>query len=124
LELKFLFEFLTDSFSLLENSLEDYVVMTIIGVIAYVIAYRSVGKLYSYDLIDGRGAGYFFHWIIRFIVFVVIFYAAATAIRVYAWFHGLPDYKWLIIVGTAVGVIALIIVVRIILNRRERTINS
>lgn len=122
--MKFLFEYLTDSFSLLENPLDDYVVMAIIGVIAYAIAYSLVGKLYSCDLIDGRGAGHFLHWIIRLIVFVVIFYVAATAIRVYSWFHGLPDYKWLIIAGTVVGVAALIIVVKLMLNRRERAINS
>lgn len=118
--MKFLFEYLTDSFSLLENPLDDYFIMAIIGVIAYAIAYRLVGKLYSYDLIDGRGAGHFLHWFIRLIVFVVIFYAAATAIRVYTWFHGLPDYKWLIIVGTVVGVTALITGVRLFLNRRKR----
>ncbi len=118
--MKILFEYLIDSFSLLENPLDDYVIMAIIGVIAYLIAYSLVGKLYSYDLIDGRGAGHFLHWIIRFIVFVVIFYAAAIPIRVYTWFHGLPDYKWMIIAGTVVGVVALIIGVRIILNRRER----
>jgi hypothetical protein len=118
--LKILFEYLTDSFSLLENPLDDYVIMAIIGVVAYIIAYSLVGKLYSYDLIDGRGAGHFLHWIIRFIVFVVIFYAAATAIRVYTWFHGLPDYKWLLIAGIAVCMAVLIIGVRIILNRRER----
>ena len=100
--LKYLFEYIVDSFSLLENPLDDYVVMAIIGIIAYGVAYSLVGKLYNYDIIDGRGAGHILHWIIRLIVFVIIFYLAATAIRIYNWFVALPNYKWWII-GLAMG---------------------
>lgn len=101
--MKYLFEYITDSFSLLENPLDDYVVMAIIGIIAYGIAYGLVGRLYNYDIIDGRGAGHILHWIIRLIVFVIIFYLAATAIRIYNWFMDLPSYKWWII-GLVIGV--------------------
>lgn len=100
--LKYLFEYIVDSFSLLENPLDDYVVMAIIGIIAYGVAYSLVGKLYNYDIIDGRGAGHILHWIIRLIVFVIIFYLVATAIRIYNWFVALPNYKWWII-GLAMG---------------------
>lgn len=34
--MKFLFEYLTDSFSLLDNPIDDYVIMAVIGVIAYI----------------------------------------------------------------------------------------
>lgn len=95
--MKYLFEYIVDSFSLLENPLDDYVIMAIIGTIAYGIAYSLVGKLYNYDIIDGRGAGHVLHWIIRLIVFVIIFYLVATAIRIYNWFMELPNYKWWII---------------------------
>lgn len=92
-----------DSFSLLENPLGNYVTMSIIGIIAYGIAYGLVGRLYNYDIIDGRGAGHVLHWIIRLIIFAIIFYLAATAIRIYNWFIELPSYKWWII-GFAIGV--------------------
>lgn len=101
--MKYLFEYLTDSFSLLESPLDDYVVMTIIGIIAYSIAYGLVGRLYKDDVIDSRGAGHVLHWIIRLIVFVIIFYLAATAIRIHNWFMNLPSYKWWII-GLVIGV--------------------
>lgn len=101
--MKYLFEYITDSFSLLENPLDNYVVMTIIGIIAYGIAYGLVGRLYNYDIIDGRGAGHILHWIIRLIVFAIIFYLAATAIRIYNWFMDLPSYKWWI-TGLVIGV--------------------
>lgn len=117
--MKYAFEYLTDSFSLLNNPIDDYVAMAIIGFIAYVIAYNLVGKLYSYDWIDGRRAGHILHWIIRLVVFVVIFYSAATVIRLYNWFHSLPDYKWLII-GISVGTIIIgIIVIKFLVNKKE-----
>lgn len=101
--MKYLFEYITDSFSLLENPLDDYLVMSIIGIVACAIAYGLVGRLYNYDIIDGRGAGHVFHWIIRLFVFVIIFYLVATAIRIYNWFMELPSYKWWII-GFVIGV--------------------
>lgn len=92
-----------DSFSLLENPLGDYVAMVIIGIIAYGIAYGLVGRLYNYDIIDGRDAGHVLHWIIRLIVLVIIFYLAAIDIGIYNWFMELPSYKWWII-GFVIGV--------------------
>lgn len=100
--MKILFEYLTNSFSLLDNPIDDYMAMAIVGVMAYMIAYSIVGKLYRYDIIDGRGAGHIWHWIIRGIVFAIIYYAFATAIRIYKWFNALPDYKWCIM-SSAVG---------------------
>lgn len=77
--------------------------MTIIGIIAFVIAYGLVGRLYNHHIIDGRGAGHVLHWIIRLFAFVIIFYLAATAIRIHSWFMKLPSYKWLII-GFIIGI--------------------
>ncbi len=116
--MKILFEYLTNSFSLLENPINDYVAMAIVGVIAYMIAYSIVGKFYRYDIIDGRRAGHILHWIIRGIVFTIIYYAFATAIRIYIWFNALPDYKWWIM-GSAVGVLIIgKILYRVWLDRR------
>lgn len=117
--MKFLFEYITDSFSLLDNPFNDYYIMAIIGVIAYIIAFSLVGKLYRYDIIDGRGAGHFLHWIIRLFVFAIIFYATAAVIRVYSWFHGLPEYKWWII-GLSVTVVIAVYFICLIKNRNKR----
>lgn len=92
--MKLLFEYLTSSFSLLDNPIDNYVVMAFIGMIAYGIAFGEVGKLYRSGFINGRGVGHVLHWIIRFIVFVGMFYISATIIRVYNWFSSLPDYRW------------------------------
>ena len=46
--------------------------MLVIGEIAYHVAYDKVGDLFHSGSISGRSAGSLFHWIIRTVVFVVI----------------------------------------------------
>lgn len=118
--LKFLFEYLTDSYSLLENPINDYIIMAVVGLIAYRIAYQIVGWFYHADLIDGSMAGRFLHWVIRFIVFVVIYYAVATAIRIYNWIINVPSIVWQWGLGIAIGLIIVIAVIKAIHWKRER----
>ncbi len=105
--LKVIFEYLTDSYSLLENPVQDMIVMAILGYLAYLIAYRVVGNLYHGGIIDGSGEGKIFHWIIRFVVLTAFVAVCTIAIRVRVWFVGLPDIKWWIIGGIAAVVISL-----------------
>ena len=104
--MKLLFEYITSSFSLLEDPIKNYIVLAIIGSIAFPIAYGVVGKLYRFGLIYGREAGHVLHWIIRLIVFIAIFYVVAMIIRIYNWFHSLPDYKWWI-VGSIISLLII-----------------
>lgn len=104
--MKLMFEYLTSSFSLFDNPIKDYVFMTIIGIIAFRVAYSVVGDFYSLGLISGRESGHMLHWIVRFIVLAVIFYVFATIIRIYRWFSSLPDYKWWV-----VGAIAALVII-------------
>ena len=48
-------------YSLLANPLEDELIIGIIGIIAYLMAYRAVGKLYDYNIISGRKSGSIVH---------------------------------------------------------------
>lgn len=96
--MKLLFNYLTNSFSLLDNPADNYVIMTIVGVIAFTVAYSVVGELYRIGFIEGRESGHVLHWLIRLVVFVIIFYIFATVMRIYNWFDNLPDYKWWIVV--------------------------
>ena len=50
----------------------EWIILGVIGYIAYLIAYDKVGSLYHGDFISGRAAGSFFHWIIRTIYFIVM----------------------------------------------------
>ena len=50
----------------------EWIILGVIGYIAYLVAYDKVGSLYHGDFISGRAAGSFFHWIIRTIYFIVM----------------------------------------------------
>ena len=95
------------------------IIMAVVGFAAYLIAYNIVGWFYRTDMIDGRGAGHILHWVIRLIVFLAIYYAVATIIRIYKWVIGIPMYVWWI-VAVVVGVaVILIIATRCFFNRRK-----
>lgn len=95
--LKLAFEYLTDSYSLLENPIDNYIIMAVLGFLAYLIAYRIVGWFYSTDIIDGRGAGHILHWMIRFVVFVAIYYVVA-------------------------GIAVTVTITKLVLHRKERVV--
>ncbi len=118
--LKFLFDYLTDSYSLLENPIDNYIIMAVVGVIAYMISYNIVGWFYHADLIDGYSAGHILHWIVRFVVFVVLYYAFATAIRIYNWMVNVPAFVWWSILGAAVFLVIIIGLVKLINWKREQ----
>ena len=61
--MKMLVQYITDSFSLLENPIEDILVMKIVGALAFLVASGVVGRLYRSRDIDGRAAGSLLFWI-------------------------------------------------------------
>ena len=52
----------------------NYIILSIIGVIALKVAWNFVGKLYDYGIIIGKSSGSIIHWIIRLMIFTVLFY--------------------------------------------------
>lgn len=71
------FEFLTHPLGLPIDSLYEWIIMAILGTIAFVIAYSAVGKL------GLRGnAGSVAHWTIRFVVFLILWAITRLAILV------------------------------------------
>lgn len=117
--LKTMFNYLIDSYSLSDSPLENYIQMLIIGCIALVIAYKLVGKLYVLDIIDGSMAGKFFHWFIRLIVFIVLFYVCSFIMSFYKWFILLPEYVQM---GIKVSIVVTFVFVQLLvyLKRQKR----
>ena len=72
--LKPIFEIITGEYILFENIFQNYIAMSIIGTIAYLIAKKVVGLFYREHIIDGKTIGSFVHWIVRLIVFLGVFY--------------------------------------------------
>lgn len=77
---KAIFEFLIDPLGLPVEWYWEYVILAVVGIVAYKIAYRTVGDMYSGHFIGGRWTGSFFHWLIRLLIFVVIWAVTYGAI--------------------------------------------
>lgn len=69
---KIIFDFLTEPLGLPIEWYWEYLIMTDIGFIAYILAFRCVGRMYSNGDISSRGAGSFLHQVVRLFFFSVI----------------------------------------------------
>lgn len=69
---KFIFDLATEPLGLPIEWYYEWIILLVIGEIAYHFAYDKVGALYHSGSISGRAAGSFVHWIIRTVVFVSV----------------------------------------------------
>ena len=69
---KFIFDLITEPLGLPIEWYYEWIILLVIGEIAYRVAYDKVGVLYHSGSISGRAAGSFIHWIIRTVVFVAV----------------------------------------------------
>ena len=79
----FIFDVLTDPFSLSLKPIYEYFVLSIIGIIAFKISYSMVGEIGF----DNSGINTILHWIIRFGIFVFLWAIVEFCIRVYLWIN-------------------------------------
>lgn len=122
---KFLFERATDPLGLPINPIYEYVILALIGLVAYGIAYSKVGDMYHGGLISGRTEGSFFHWLIRLILFVGLWLLAYGAIQGYFFLTA----NWqiiLMIAGSVAGVTMLCILAVATMRfiKKHRTVND
>ena len=78
----FIFDRLTDPLGLPIETWKEWIVLGVIGVVAYNVAFQSVGDLYRSGSISGGAAGSILHWTIRFGVFAAIWAVAYGVIAV------------------------------------------
>ena len=107
----FCFEQLADSLSLPLNWEAEYIVLTFLGILAVIFAYRLVGGMYDADFICGGLAGSFFHWFLRAVIFVAPWGSANALIAVYRF----VAEHWILLLAITGGV--LLIVVAFFLTR-------
>lgn len=122
---KFMFERLTDPLGLPINALYEYIILAVIGAIAYGIAYSKVGDMYHIGLISGRTEGSFFHWLIRLVIFVGLWFLTYGAIQGYYFVTS----NWqviLIIAGFVAGAVLLctLAVAAMRFFKKHRTVNG
>lgn len=109
---KILFDLITSPFSIFENPICDYVVLAIIGYIAYKVAFGTVGDL------GLRGeVGSIAHWIIRFFVFVFIWFICCVAITLITFIIN----NWIIITISAI-LLLVVYVLNIYANKNPESI--
>lgn len=93
--------------------------MAVIGYIAYIVAYRRVGKLYNRGEICGRKIGSFLHWVIRLILFAVLWAITYGVIVIGKW----AVSHWVLVV-IALAVLAIFVIALYVVLSKKRKKNA
>lgn len=120
---KFIFDLLTDPLGLPIEWYWEYIILLVIGAVAYAVAYRCVGDMYSGGMIDGSTSGSFFHWLIRLILFVILWTVTYGIIAAVKW---LTD-NWVLVLSILGGVVAAVgiaAVVAIIVRKQKKKVGT
>ena len=120
---KFIFDLLPVPLGLPIEWYWEYIVLLVIGAVAYAVAYRCVGDMYSGGMIDGSTSGSFFHWLIRLILFVILWAVTYGIIAVVKW---LTD-NWVLVLSILGGVVATVgiaAVIAIIVRKRKKKVGT
>lgn len=103
----FIFERFTDPLTLPIEPLYEWIILGIIGLIAYAASFRIVGDMYDSGSISGSFLGSLFHWIIRLFIFVPIWFVVYWVIVIAQWIIT----HWVLALSILGGLIVLTIVV-------------
>lgn len=117
----FIFDRLTDPLGLPIETWKEWIILSIIGIVAYSVAFRSVGNLYRNGSISGSAAGSFLHWMIRFGVFAAIWAVTYGVIAVgkfviVHWVMILCVLGGSLFVATVIGIMVMV--------RRKKTFST
>ena len=113
---KFIFGLATEPLGLPIEWYYEWMILGLIGIIAYSFAYDKVGDMYHSHVISGRMSGSFFHWIIRIVCFIGLWAVTYGVILI-----GKFVIANKVLVGSIAGIILLLITtVRILLWKHIR----
>ncbi len=104
--LSFIFDKITDPLSLPINPLYEWAILGVIGLIAYIFAFRIVGDMYDAGDISGSALGSICHWIIRLLIFIPVWFITYVVIVIGQWIVA----HWVLLVAIA-GSIAFAITI-------------
>ena len=113
---KFIFDLAIEPLGLPIEWYYEWIILAVIGYIAYLIAYEKVGSLYHGELILGRAAGSFYHWIIRTLYFIVMWAIAYGVIWIGKF---VMAHKIQVTIGIC-SIVAVVIAVKILIWIKER----
>lgn len=113
---KFIFDLATEPLGLPIEWYQEWLILGVIGFVAYFIAYDKVGDLYHLHMISGRMSGSFLHWLIRAVCFLGLWAVTYGVIWIRKF---VMDNK--VLVGSITGTILLIIIpVKLLLWNHRR----
>ena len=122
---KFLFERATDPLGLPINAFYEYIILAVIGAVAYGIAYSKVGDMYHGSLISGRTEGSFCHWLIRLILCVGLLLLAYGDIQGY--YFVTANWQIILMIAGSVAGAAMLCTLAVTAMRffkKHRTVNG
>ena len=99
----FIFDKLTDPLGLPIAAWKEWLILLALGELAYGIAFRFVGDMYDAGDISTSIGGSFFHWLIRLIVFLIMWAVAYSTIRVWQFCAA----HWIAVLITLGGLLVL-----------------
>jgi magnesium-transporting ATPase (P-type) len=118
--LKPIFEMVTGELMFSDDIICNYIVMGIIGLIAFGLSWRFVGWLKDKDIIRGGRISSAIHWIVRFICVVVLFVVFSWVVVIVRFIINIPFYVWIIILGAIVLVILIMAIAKIRKKKNKR----
>ena len=113
---KFIFDLATEPLGLTIEWYYEWIILLVIGEIAYHVAYDKVGALYHSGSISGRAAGSFVHWIIRTVVFAAVWAVTYGVIWIGKF---VMAHKIQVAIGIC-SIVAVVIAVKIFVWFREQ----
>ena len=99
----FIFDRFTDPLTLPIEPLYEWIILGIIGLVAYAVSFLIVGDMYDSGSISGSFLGSLFHWIIRFFIFVPIWFVVYWVIVIAQWIIS----HWVLVLSILGGLIVL-----------------
>lgn len=79
-----LFDFIVDPLGLPIDWYYEYIIMAVVGLLAYELAFDKTGNLIARGIVSRGFGGSIAHWIIRLLFFVIIW----AIIRAVIWING------------------------------------
>lgn len=110
--MNYIFDLLVSPFGLPINPVQEYILLAIVGGIAFLLAYRLAGR-FGMDSRERK----VLHWTFRFIIFIALW----VMIRVFIWLYKNPFYAAIVfgcVVLSAMGVVIVLFI------RRHKQKNS
>lgn len=115
---KLIFELIKEPLGLPIEWYWEVLILGLIGIIAFTIAYDKVGEMFKLGEISSKGIGSLIHWVIRLIIFVALWAITYGVI----WLVKQIIAYWLLIllaIGGIVGAIVISVLAILVLRKSK-----